>query len=415
MTLLIAIVATALCVGPVAVWLAKRTTTRRINTRIGGRAGHDPVHEHQRLLAASAATTAKAELVADQLRLSLNSVAAAVVFVNQNGDVVFRSQSADELTTLAHQQILLNVTIADAVAQALDGSEARRELDVTGPPSRRLHVQSSPVWSGDSAAGAVAVINDITETYQLDQTRRDFVANLSHELRTPIGALSLLVEMLDGESDPQTRDSLTTRALFETDRLAATIGDLLELSSIEATSTATFDDDVDVGQLVSEAIDRTRVAAESAKVAVSVVLRPETIRTVGNQSQLLTALVNLVENAINYSQAGDSVTVRAGIDDSGSNVIVTVTDSGPGIPARDLDRVFERFYRVDRSRDSATGGTGIGLSIVRHVALNHGGSVKVRSFEGEGSTFTVQVPLVTGTPQCQDPIVNPRPVSAAQQ
>jgi two-component system sensor histidine kinase SenX3 len=233
------------------------------------------------------------------------------------------------------------------------------------------------------------VIEDVSEHHRIDKTRRDFVANLSHELRTPVGAVSLLVEMLVDEPDGAVRKQLTDRLLIEVDRMSATIGDLLELSRIEST-TQSYDELVQVQTVVDEVLARTRVAAEKAEIEVGSIGPDELIMISGNRDQLVTALVNLVENAIKYSSAGDSVSVRSRAD---MDVItLVVQDSGRGIPARDLDRVFERFYRVDRARGSSTGGTGIGLSIVRHVAINHGGTVVVTSSEGDGSTFTMTLP-----------------------
>ena len=235
----------------------------------------------------------------------------------------------------------------------------------------------------------LAVIEDVSEHHRIDKTRRDFVANLSHELRTPVGAVSLLGEMLVDEPDSAVRKQLTDRLLIEVDRMSVTIDDLLELSRIEST-TQSYDEPIHMQTVVDEALERTRVAAEMAEIEVGSIGPDEPIMTSGNRDQLVTALVNLVENAIKYSSAGDSISVRSRADND--EITLVVQDSGRGIPARDLDRIFERFYRVDRARESTTGGTGIGLSIVRHVAMNHGGTVVVTSFEGDGSTFTMTLP-----------------------
>jgi len=209
------------------------------------------------------------------------------------------------------------------------------------------------------------------------------------------------------EQDLDTRTQLTDRMLIETDRMTEAIDDLLELSRIES-SAEIYTDIVVVQDLIDEAVERTRVQAQSGDITIGAVVPDEPITLVGNRSQLATALVNLVENAVKYSSPGDSVSVRARLDDDG--VALVVQDTGRGIPARDLDRIFERFYRVDRSRDAATGGTGIGLSIVRHVALNHGGHVSVASFEGDGSSFTLVLPVVP--PGRAEPGQSPEPQTA---
>jgi two-component system sensor histidine kinase SenX3 len=250
-------------------------------------------------------------------------------------------------------------------------------------------VQAFPIADAGQTIGALAVIEDVSEHHRIDKTRRDFVANLSHELRTPVGAVSLLGEMLVDEPDVAVRKQLTDRLLIEADRMSATIDDLLELSRIES-ATQSYDEPVHMQAVVKEALARTRVAAEKSEIQIASIGPDEPMMLTGNRDQLVTALVNLVENAIKYSSAGGSVSVRSRADND--MITLAVQDSGRGIPARDLDRVFERFYRVDRARESSTGGTGIGLSIVRHVALNHGGTVQVTSFEGDGSTFTMTLP-----------------------
>lgn len=261
-------------------------------------------------------------------------------------------------------------------------------------------VHAVPITTDVQVVGALVVIDDVTDHHRIEKTRRDFVANLSHELRTPVGAVSLLSEMVVGEEDPATHAQLTDRLLVECDRMTETIDDLLELSRIESDVQA-YDDVFVVQGAVDEAVSRTRVLAEGASVSVGVVGPSSSITMVGNRSQLVVALVNLIENAIKYSDAGASVSVRSRVDDE--LLTLVIQDTGRGIPARDQDRIFERFYRVDRSRDSRTGGSGIGLSIVRHVALNHGGTVGVESFEGEGSTFTMVLPLRSGGPASDEP------------
>ena len=227
--------------------------------------------------------------------------------------------------------------------------------------------------------GAVAVVQDDSDVARTEAVRRDFVANISHELKTPVGAVALLAEMLADEPDPATAQRFATRIEGEAQRLARSVDDLLELTQIEfglpAVST-----DVALDEVVDEVL--ARVAVVAADRGISVGGPDERTRLVvrGDARQLGSALYNLVDNAVKYSR------------DGGGLIDVEVADSGIGIPGADLERIFERFYRVDRARGRDTGGTGLGLAIVRHVTQNHGGSVDVRSTEGVGTTFLMRLP-----------------------
>jgi two-component system sensor histidine kinase SenX3 len=219
------------------------------------------------------------------------------------------------------------------------------------------------------------------------------VANVSHELKTPVAALGLLAETLAGEDDVSVVHRLAERMQDDAFRVARVIDDLLDLSRLEAEETARHEP-VRVLDVVGQAADQVRPAAELRGVRLECGGVPRTLTVPGERRQLVSALANLLDNAVKYSGGGSTVEVTARTD--GTTVDVTVRDSGIGIPTRDLDRVFERFYRVDRGRGRDTGGTGLGLSIVRHVASNHGGDVLVESVEGEGSAFTLRLPASPG-------------------
>jgi two-component system sensor histidine kinase SenX3 len=241
--------------------------------------------------------------------------------------------------------------------------------------------------------GVLVVIDDVTDRRRLEAVRRDFVANISHELKTPIGALGLLAETLVAEDDTVIAQRLAERMLTEAFRVSRTIDDLLELSRIEADEEARREE-VPVHRFVAEAVDRVRPAAEQQGIAIEVGEPAARLMVTGDRRQLVSATYNLLENAVKYSDAGSSVQVRARTD--GRWVDIEVRDHGIGIPQRDLERVFERFYRVDRARSREMGGTGLGLSIVKHIALVHGGSVTVDSEVGKGSVFRINLP---GSPQ----------------
>jgi two-component system, OmpR family, sensor histidine kinase SenX3 len=247
-------------------------------------------------------------------------------------------------------------------------------------------VRASPLTGG----GAVATIEDVSERRRVDAVRTDFVANISHELKTPVGALALLAETMAEEDDLGVVHRIAARMIDEAHRVSRTIDDLLELSRIEL-GEEPVRDIVDVVDVVDGAVERSHPLAEARQTTIEVLECHEGVHVLGDRRQLVSALGNLVENAVKYSEDGSSVQVRVRVE--GQWVELMVADHGIGIPAQDHDRIFERFYRVDKGRGRDTGGTGLGLAIVRHVATNHRGEVLVSSQEGEGSTFVLRIPL----------------------
>jgi len=238
----------------------------------------------------------------------------------------------------------------------------------------------------------MATIEDVSERRRVDAVRTDFVANISHELKTPVGALALLADTMADEDDIGVVHRVAARMIDEAHRVARTIDDLLELSRIEL-GEEPVRDVVDVLDVVDGAVDRSRGIAETRATVIEVLEAPAGVRVLGDRRQLVSALGNLVENAVKYSEVGASVQVRVRVE--GEWVELMVADHGIGIPLQDHDRIFERFYRVDKGRSRDTGGTGLGLAIVRHVATNHRGEVLLSSQEGEGSTFVLRIPLAT--------------------
>jgi len=231
---------------------------------------------------------------------------------------------------------------------------------------------------------------DVTEARRLDTVRRDFVANVSHELKTPTGALSLLAEAVtEAADDPESIRRFAQRMNHEAMRLSGLIKELLDLTRVQDSGPLAEPDEVSMDAVIADAVDTTRMAADTRRIQVSVG-GIDGLTAYGDRGQLVTALSNLVANAIAYSPEGTRVAIATRADDD--LVEISVTDQGIGIPEADLDRVFERFYRVDPARSRATGGTGLGLSIVKHVVANHGGEISVWSVMGEGSTFTMKLP-----------------------
>jgi two-component system sensor histidine kinase SenX3 len=316
----------------------------------------------------------------------LDLVTEGVVILDAGGEVTFRSAVADRLLGTGPAAALAGDAVEElARSVARTGAPQERRLELSIPTRRDLLIRGYPLRD----SSVVAIIEDVSERQRLESVRRDFVANVSHELKTPVGALSLLAEALDGEDDLEVVVRLAARIGQESERLVRIIDDLLDLSRIEAGQPAE-PADVPVASVVRESVESIAPVAASLGVVLQFD-EPPAVTVRGDRRDLVSALCNLIDNAVKYSEPGGTVTVKASIEDG--RVALAVADTGVGIPARDMERIFERFYRVDRARSRLTGGTGLGLSIVRHVAANHGGTVKVESVEGEGSTFTLSLPL----------------------
>ncbi len=325
-----------------------------------------------------------------RFRLALGAIPQPLVLRDEEGQPVLRNDPRLDGSAAGTGSPLLDAAIDELVEATAGSDPVTRSLELRGPPSRQLVLTATPLRQGDECLGTITVVDDVSERRQLEAVRRDFVANVSHELRTPIGALALLGEALCGETDPVVVSRLAERITAEADRASRMIADLLDLSRIEAGGPMTLRH-ASVEAVVVAAVDRVRPVAGLRNVAlVTEPNHPAGLELNGDDTQLVSAVANLVDNAVKYSDSGSSVHVTT--DLVAGCVEIAVCDSGIGIPARDLERIFERFYRVDRARSRETGGTGLGLSIVRHVASNHDGEVSVRSTEGEGSTFILRLP-----------------------
>lgn len=319
--------------------------------------------------------------------------ATGVVVAGPTGAIVYRNESA-RAPGGTHVGVLVDEAIARHLAAAIDGEQSSETLELYGPPRRVIVVSSQPLPHGR----AVAFVDDISDRHRADQARTDFVANVSHELRTPIGALTVLAETLADVDDPEVIERVVSRMQGEADRAARTIDDLIELSQIEGGTQREFAP-VKLSDVIQDAVGRVAELAAANDIRLSTLdaagadgQPAEQSVVQGDRRQLASAVGNILENAVKYSELGDVVQIS--VRPESDTVEIAVIDEGIGIPRHDLDRVFERFYRVDRARTRTTGGTGLGLSIARHVASNHGGSISVDSIEGEGSTFSLRLPLL---------------------
>ncbi len=395
---------------PTALWVVTLVWWWRSRRRIRGqvhnataRLAATPIAEVRRLdatigqleRAVDAAVTKGGDASAAETRMAhaISAIEDGIVLLDAEGTIVFRNRPAETYLDARHGEAIVESAIEELAQAALDGEEGSRSVELFGPPRRTLILEADPLDDGYRSIGALVVIEDVTERQRIDAVRRDFVANISHELKTPVGGIGVLAETLLEEDDLHVIERLATRMHHEAMRASRTIDDLLELSRIEA-GEASLRDPVPVHLVLAEAVERATTAAEQRDITIDLVEPSRRLELIGDRRQLVSAVFNLLDNAIKYSSEGSSVVVSATTD--GDSVSLSVADRGIGIPRRDLERIFERFYRVDRARSRDTGGTGLGLAIVRHVASNHGGEVRVDSREGEGTTFTLVMPAGPG-------------------
>jgi two-component system sensor histidine kinase SenX3 len=275
-----------------------------------------------------------------------------------------------------------------------DGVIREAELELPQGPAGRPGLVVGARVAPLGASHVLLLVEDRSQARRLEEIRRDFVANVSHELKTPVGGLALLAEaVLDAHEDPQAVARFAQRMQVESTRLTRLVQEIVDLSRLQVAASLSEPHPVDLARAAQEAVDRSRLAAEDKDIEIALVTSGD-CSVWGDHALLVTAIRNLVGNAVAYSEAHTRVAVAVRAVD-GDLVELAVTDQGQGIAAADQQRIFERFYRVDAARSRATGGTGLGLSIVKHVAANHGGEVTVWSEPGRGSTFTLRLPAMT--------------------
>ncbi len=336
--------------------------------------------------------------VSEMLQRIVSLAPVGIVVVDTYRDVVYTNDRAHELG-LVRDRLLddrawtaAERTLATGEDVEVDLAPVKRQNPGRSGLSVRGHVR---LLTEDDRRFAVVYVDDQSEHARMEATRRDFVANVSHELKTPVGAMGVLAEaLLASTDDAVTVGRFAEMMVTESNRLANMVGELIELSRLQGAEPLPDLGAVDVDTVVAEALSRYKVAADNADIAVTTDA-PTGYRVLGDQPLLVSALANLVSNAIAYSPNGSPVSISR--RRRGDNVEIAVTDRGIGIARADQERVFERFFRVDKARSRATGGTGLGLAIVKHVAANHNGSIRLWSQPGTGSTFTLSIPAYPDT------------------
>lgn len=321
----------------------------------------------------------------------LSALPSSAVVLDSADQVLRASSAARAFGIVRGAELVIPELLALARHVRRDGVIRETEIEVAvrkfGPDVTSFAVRVAPL----GGTGLVLVLaEDQTERRRVEAVRRDFVANVSHELKTPVGALSLLAETIaEASDDPEAVRRFTGRMQQESARLTSVIQDLITLSRIQGAEPMAEPDDVDLAHVVEEALESVRMAADAKEIQL-VASGTAGVIVLGDEGLLVTAMRNLVANAVAYSPERTRVSVTVTITETTAEV--SIADQGIGIPQQDRERIFERFYRVDAARSRATGGTGLGLAIVKHISTHHRGDVTVWSKEGSGSTFTLRLP-----------------------
>ncbi len=328
------------------------------------------------------------------------SVLRSSAVVVDDSDVVRKASAPAYAMGLVRGTTLVSPDLATMVSEVRrDGQIRETELVLprSDAPARHVTVRVAPLGS----RMVLVLAEDRTRERRVELVRRDFVANVSHELKTPVGAIRLLADAVDHASDdPEAVRRFAGRMVTESDRLSHLVQQVIELSRLQGDEPLESPLPVALDDVISVALDTSAIDAAAKGITV-VSGGTEGLKVLGNEEQVTAAVANLVANAVHYSEPDSSVLVTTKQDDG--QVEIAVVDQGIGIPSAEIDRIFERFYRVDPARHRSTGGTGLGLSIVKHVAATHGGEVRVWSVEGQGSTFTLTLPRAEGTRPTPEP------------
>jgi two-component system sensor histidine kinase SenX3 len=320
----------------------------------------------------------------------LDLLTSAGVILNGSNTVVRATNGAMALGLVQNRLLIHSelVRLVELVRGTGKNQSIEAELN-TGLRGETIWVQARAARMENN--NVMLLVEDRTEAKRLEDTRRDFVANISHELKTPIGAIGLLAEALQGATDdPAMVNKFAGNLYRESRRLGSLVQEIIQLSRLQSAEISKTGELVDLESTVHESVERNQVIAEAKNISIEVDA-PAGIIVYGDHEMLTMAVKNLIENAILYSESGSSVGIGLRAIDGIAEI--AVTDHGVGIAPEDQERIFERFYRVDPSRSRETGGTGLGLAIVKHVAMNHRGEIKLFSQVGLGSTFTLRLPL----------------------
>ena len=334
----------------------------------------------------------RSNLVAPSLVAALKALDRESIILDSSGYIRYETNKISLLNLAKDNKILSEELLALVRVVRRTGKTQEGSIEVARGPigegKRDLQITAALI---DNEGSVLVIIDDEGEKQRIDAIRRDFITNISHELKTPIQALSLNSDaLLEIKDEPDQVVLFANKIKTQTIRLNDLVKEIINLSKIQDSDPLDMAHNVEISNVIAEAVDQCEVLAEARKILINLDGVQNAV-VVGNREQLVMAVHNLVENAINYSAEGTNVVISSKLDDG--LIEILVKDQGLGIAEENLDRIFERFYRVDPARSRATGGTGLGLSIVKHVITNHGGEVKVWSSMGVGSTFAIRLPI----------------------
>jgi two-component system sensor histidine kinase SenX3 len=386
----------------VVVWafLTRRAVARRLaaltarmgesDLQFGGRAGLETgLAKLERVVDSTVAVASEARSGQALMEEALATVPQGVVVGDDQGAVVFQNAQAADLLGTGGPASAARSTVLGLLASAADGKDETEIVELDGPPPRTLHFSAHPLHDEQRSLGGIVVIEDRSQRNRHDAARREFIDNIGHELKRPVGALGLLAETLATENDPAVVARLSRRLQNEAQRVSRVVDDLMLLSRMEVDERP-LPEAIPIHLIVAQAAERVRAAAQEKDMTVNFGEPAQRLAVMGERRELVSAVYNLLDNAVKYSANRSVIEVRGRPD--GDWVEISVRDSGIGIPEADLEHIFERFYRVEGARARHVGGTGLGLAIVRHVVGHHKGEVRVESEEGKGSTFVLRLP-----------------------
>lgn len=341
---------------------------------------------------------AKAEEVQGQRELpllllsALNQLDGASLIVAPGEVAIFTNSEASQLGILRDGRIQSEELLASIRVVRRTNIKQTGTIEIARGPigegKREINVSIIPLTENELV---LVLLRDESEAQRVHDVRRDFVANISHELKTPIGALSLLSEaVLGAKDDSEAVARFASRMQIEAKRLTDLVQEIIQLSRVQDSDPLNEAQLLSASDIIKEALDQGRTTADSRQITLTF-QESKDATILGDRDQLTMAIHNLIENAVNYSPADTKVAISTNIQ--GGIITISVADQGIGIPEAEVERIFERFYRVDPARSRETGGTGLGLSIVKHIVTKHGGEISVWSSENVGSTFSIRLPI----------------------
>jgi len=325
---------------------------------------------------------------------ALNQLDGASLVIAPGEVAIFTNPEAEQLGILRDGRIHSEELLASIRVVRRTNVKQTGTIEIARGPigegKREITVTLIPLTESELV---LVLLRDESEAQRVHDVRRDFVANISHELKTPIGALSLLSEaVLGAKDDSEAVSRFAARMQTESKRLTGLVQEIIQLSRVQDSDPLKEAQLLSAADIIKEALDQCRTTADSRQITL-IFQDSEDGMILGDREQLTMAIHNLIENAINYSPAETKVAVSTSIEND--ILTISIADQGIGIPESEVDRIFERFYRVDPARSRETGGTGLGLSIVKHIITKHGGEISVWSSENVGSTFSIRLPIQT--------------------